>query len=187
MDRIEKGYHGTVSSRQYKNIWQHELKKNPELFKTLIISKHNTSEEAANKEYLFQKNIKVIDNPLYINQSCWPNFKTPGRKPGSIPWNKGKIFVIREKKIPLKGRTYEEIYGLKKAQEIRKKHSQSMKGNKNLKGYQNNRKGSRWYTNTIEDRMFLPGDIIPEKFFPGRSKNVKRYKLEVVPIIIQEI
>ena len=60
------------------------------------------------------------------------------------------------------------------------------KGNKDIVKYSGNRRGSKWYTNTKEDRMILPNEEIPEGWIPGRSKNVKHYKMEIIPLIITE-
>lgn len=67
--KIQKGYHGSVSSKRYKHIWKSELRSNPQLFKTIIISYHNTKKEALKKESYLQTALDVLDNPLYINQS----------------------------------------------------------------------------------------------------------------------
>ena len=67
--KVESGYRGSVSSKKYKSIWKSELKQNPDLFKTKIISLHETSEEAREKELKLQKALNVVHSPLYINQS----------------------------------------------------------------------------------------------------------------------
>ena len=67
--RVKNGYHGSVQSRKYNNIWKAELKNNPNLFETVIISTHFTREDALNKEYKLQKQLNVVSSPLYINLS----------------------------------------------------------------------------------------------------------------------
>jgi NUMOD3 motif len=67
--KIMEGYHGSVSSKQYKPIWKEELKNNPNLFKTKIITKHNTDKEAREKELYFQKHLRVVGSSFYINKS----------------------------------------------------------------------------------------------------------------------
>lgn len=69
VDKINRGYRGSVSSKRYKDIWKSELKTNPNLFKTIIISKHQTREEALDKEKKIQINLNVVKSPLYINES----------------------------------------------------------------------------------------------------------------------
>ena len=66
---IKEGYKGSVNSKQYKNIFKLELKQNPELFKTFIISRHKTRIEAYEKEKSIQLKLNVIENILYINKA----------------------------------------------------------------------------------------------------------------------
>lgn len=66
---VNSGYHGSVRSKKYKAIWLDELKNNPDLFETKIISQHDTGVAAREKELKLQKTLKVVESPLYINQS----------------------------------------------------------------------------------------------------------------------
>lgn len=68
-DRLKGGYKGSVLSKQYKDIWKHKTKHNPELFKVIVISSFNTRKEAYSKEMKLQKILRVVDNPLYLNKS----------------------------------------------------------------------------------------------------------------------
>jgi hypothetical protein len=49
VSKINNGYRGSVASKAYKQIWISELKNNPQLFETRIISLHNKREEAIEK------------------------------------------------------------------------------------------------------------------------------------------
>jgi hypothetical protein len=69
IEKIKNGYRGSVSSKVYKNIWKTEIKNNSHLFKTIIISNHDTREEALEKENKFQHALNVVHNNLYINKS----------------------------------------------------------------------------------------------------------------------
>jgi len=69
IEKIEKGYKGSVSSKKYKTIWKQELKENPHLFKVKIISYHHDRKLATIKENYFHKKLNVVKSPLYINQS----------------------------------------------------------------------------------------------------------------------
>jgi hypothetical protein len=69
LNKIQKGYRGTVSSKKYKTIWQSELKNNPHLFKTKVITYHKTREDAIRKEFLLQVNMNTVNSPMYINMS----------------------------------------------------------------------------------------------------------------------
>jgi hypothetical protein len=62
-----KGYKGSVSSVQYKSIWKSELKSNPHLFSTRIVSVYTTRAEAYAREEELQRFFNVVKNPMYIN------------------------------------------------------------------------------------------------------------------------
>lgn len=63
------GYKGSVQSKEYKKIWNLEIKNNPNLFKTIIITTHETRKEATAKELSFQKSVQAPKNPLYTNRA----------------------------------------------------------------------------------------------------------------------
>jgi len=67
--RVFSGYHGSVSSMKYKKIWLLELKNNPHLFVTKILTTHNDRKSALEKELQLQIQLKVVKNPMYINMS----------------------------------------------------------------------------------------------------------------------
>lgn len=69
VEKINNGYHGTVTSKEYKNIWKSELKENLHLFKTKIISIHDNRVSALDKEFRLQKQLKVVKSSMYINKS----------------------------------------------------------------------------------------------------------------------
>jgi hypothetical protein len=115
-NKILNGYRGSVASKKYKAIWKEELKTHPELFKTAIVSLHDTREEAFIKEEKLQKQLNVINNVMYVNRS-YANYKftlmqhspyTKSNFKKRIPWNKGKTGIYseeaRRKMGPKKGR-----------------------------------------------------------------------------------
>ena len=65
----EENYHGSVSSKKYKSIWEQEIKDNPHLFHTEIVSLHKTRKEAYIVEEQYQRAENVVLNPLYVNES----------------------------------------------------------------------------------------------------------------------
>ena len=67
--KVLNGYHGTISSKQYKSIYKQELEENPHLFKTFIISRCETRNQALQKESYFQKQFNVHTNSMYINRA----------------------------------------------------------------------------------------------------------------------
>lgn len=69
IDRISKGYRGTVSSKRYKSIWKQELADNPQLFRTRIICQFASRKEALEKEKKLQMLLNVVPNNMYINQA----------------------------------------------------------------------------------------------------------------------
>jgi hypothetical protein len=69
IDKINKGYRGSVSSEKYKSIWKQEIASHPDLFKTIILTRHETRQEAMEREVVFQEAFSVARNPLYINMA----------------------------------------------------------------------------------------------------------------------
>lgn len=69
IDKIKRGYRGSVKSKSYSSIWKSELKNNPHLFKTYILTKHHTRQEATIKENYFHCKLNITKNILYINKS----------------------------------------------------------------------------------------------------------------------
>lgn len=69
VDNIKTGYHGTVKSKKYKDIWNQELKEHPELFKTDIIHTFENRRDALEEEYALQVACDVVKSSNYINES----------------------------------------------------------------------------------------------------------------------
>ena len=69
VEKIGLGYHGSVSSWQFKNIWLDEIRNNRTLFKTIIIHTSENRLDAFKKEQFFQKKLNVVKNSLYCNQA----------------------------------------------------------------------------------------------------------------------
>lgn len=113
VSKIEEGYRGSVGSKKYKKIWLHELKNNPHLFKTKVISIHETRKEAVLKESYFHKSLNVLGE-MYINESI----------------SKGSFFVFNRTKEHTKAIIDSRI-GYSHSKETRNKISKSKKG----KGY----------------------------------------------------
>lgn len=68
VEKVNNGYHGSVSSREYKPIWKSELKNNLHLFETKILTTHLTRADALEKENYFQVKLNAIRSPMYINK-----------------------------------------------------------------------------------------------------------------------
>jgi hypothetical protein len=69
VEKLSKGYRGSVSSRKYRDLWKHELKNNPHLFHSHIISKHDTRMEAVAREVSLQMALNVVTSPMYTNMA----------------------------------------------------------------------------------------------------------------------
>ena len=63
------GYRGSVRSKRYKDIWEQEIRNNPDLFNIQIISLHHTQREAIYKELTLQRMFNVVKSYDFINQS----------------------------------------------------------------------------------------------------------------------
>lgn len=104
IDKIKKGYHGTVTSAKYKNIWRHEIKFNRHLFKTFIIPTEqiiNISHKLE-LELKWQQAFDVVKSPLFINQ-CLATKKLFSNSPESIAKGlKTRQKTFKEKQIGLK-------------------------------------------------------------------------------------
>lgn len=86
VERVNKGYRGSVQSKKYEKIWNSELKVHPELFETTIISYHDTSTDALWKELQLQQMLDVVNSDLFVNMAfAQPNgfFGTVGNSSGS--------------------------------------------------------------------------------------------------------
>lgn len=65
-------------SKAFRQVWRDELRRHPELFRTTIISTHESRDEAFIKEGTLMKALNTGENPLYINQSsCATTFVHP--------------------------------------------------------------------------------------------------------------
>jgi hypothetical protein len=67
--KVENGYRGSVASKEFREVWNLELKKNPHLFQTDIISKHETRHDATQAELEYQILNNALESNEYINKS----------------------------------------------------------------------------------------------------------------------
>lgn len=69
-DKVKEGkYHGTPTSKDYCTTWNKEVKLNPHLFTTKILTTHATRQEAVKKEIYFQMAFSVHSNPMFVNRA----------------------------------------------------------------------------------------------------------------------
>lgn len=69
IEKIENGYKGSVLSKRWKNIWNDEIKNNPQLFRVEIIKTFHTRQEATNYEHDYQKKHDVVNSEKYANMA----------------------------------------------------------------------------------------------------------------------
>jgi len=67
--KIDKGYRGSVSSKEFHDVWLEETTNNPHLFSTIIISVHANRKEALDAELAFQLENDVVCREDFINKS----------------------------------------------------------------------------------------------------------------------
>ena len=67
--KIQDGYRGSVSSKRWSDIWILEIKQNPHLFNTDIVSLHETRLEALQAELDYQIENNVVVSEEWINKS----------------------------------------------------------------------------------------------------------------------
>lgn len=68
-EKIINGYNGTITSKEFSNIYKEEQNNNKGLFRTKIISFWKTREEAYKEELRLQIKHKVVNNKKYFNKS----------------------------------------------------------------------------------------------------------------------
>jgi hypothetical protein len=137
--KVENGYHGTVKSKKFGAIWTNELKDNPHLFKTNILNRHSTREEAYLDEQKWQTKLNVVESDLFVNLKVQPlSFTVHGQTKthseetkakmsishkGIKPWNIGQTISEDHKaKISKAGK------GKSHSEETKAKMSKSLKG-----------------------------------------------------------
>ena len=140
VSRIESGYRGTVSSKKYKEIWKSELKQNPHLFKTKILTTHASRKDAICRELDFHKKLSVVRSPMYINMSyASPNgffgmdqqgIDKPQSMRDKLVGNKNASGNHKSKTDKHKNKISKALIGRTVSEESRKRQSESMRGRK---------------------------------------------------------
>jgi hypothetical protein len=68
LNNYKSGYFGTVSSKEYKDVWKSELQNNLQHFKCILLKTFETKEDAKEYETYIQRFQKVHKNPLFMNK-----------------------------------------------------------------------------------------------------------------------
>ena len=69
VDKIEKGYRGSVKSKRWKQIYESEIKTNPQLFRSEIIETFSERQSALNHELELQRSNDVVKSHWFFNES----------------------------------------------------------------------------------------------------------------------
>jgi len=184
--KIEDGYRGSVSSKKFKNIWKEELKNNPHLFKTVILTRHAHRKEATDREFQFQFSLKAPINPLYINEAYAKKEFAYGKKQSKEHIDK-RTAHQKGKPSPLKGKKYTEEekknrkphpLGIKPSEESKQKNRDSHSGK--LDSPETKKKKSD--SATGKPKPWLQGRILSketiDKQNSGRRKNFESWSDE---------
>lgn len=137
INKIKNGYNGSVASEKYRLIYKTEQNENKNLFKTRILSYHNTREEAFTREREIQIKYNLINNIKYMNMSIARKngyFGGSGEKCASynrvcVYDKNGKIIKVSKEEFHTNREEYTAIHkGRKRSQETRKRLSEAGKG-----------------------------------------------------------
>lgn len=197
VDKINKGYRGSVSSKKYREIWKCELKENPHLFETQILTTHSTREEALEEEMCYQLEHDVVRSPEYINMAIANKkfifcdytdvkykkklsiaqknrFESAGERKKTSEANKKRFLNSEERKkiSEAQKKKYENGFNnpfLGKSHSLETKEKMSLAGKQRI-GSKNSSYGRKWFYNpeTLENIKCLPEDK-PENYIPGRK------------------
>ncbi|AWD91284.1 hypothetical protein [Enterobacteria phage vB_EcoM_IME281] len=69
LEKHLNGYHGSVKSKKYQEIYKSELAAHPELFDSLIVEEFETREEATKAEYKYQVLNNAAKSDLFFNRA----------------------------------------------------------------------------------------------------------------------
>ncbi len=164
--KVNNGYRGSVSSKVYIKIWKSELKNNPQLFKTKIISRHSSREEATGKECALHKKLNVVKSCLHINRSI-------ATKNGffGMDVSKEKHPLYKKPRSPESRRKMSENHHDVNG-ENNPMHGRSAAKENNLK----------WYTNGI-DSIFVKEGTEPNGYTKGRPFKNRKPRKHTRPVI----
>ena len=133
-DKINKGYRGSVKSQKYQSIWKQEITSHPDLFKTIILTRHETRQEALDKEIIFHESLSVARNPIYINMAHANGkfFSSEGNPGTRSPETKAKMSAAKtgKKRGPQSPEHIAKAAAAKRTPEARAKQSAARTGKK---------------------------------------------------------
>jgi len=178
--KISEGYRGSVQSKKYKQIWLSELKDNPHLFETQILTTHTTREEALNREESMNhgKGMLGRKHSEKTKTQMSKNSYHRGRFGSNSPIYGRKHSDESKRKMSFKNkgkkRTVEQSIRQSERQKGRAApnkgipHTEECKRKISLKA--KNRPKRKWITNNIIEQLISKEDKIPENYTNGRLK-----------------
>ncbi len=194
IDKVRNGYHGSVRSKEYRYIWDEEIRQHPELFKTIVISVHDNRDDALAREISLQRKMNVIQNPLYINQAIGRLVDNRGRV--FTPEHKAKLSTAKRGNAWSIGKPNPTRAALNRQQRGTKNpaHSARMKGRKypehserlkqlykngwapragkrnaNIERLRLVRVGRRWISNGVLEKFASPAEALLDGWYYGRK------------------
>jgi hypothetical protein len=125
IDKISKGYNGSVVSKKYGKIFLEEQKKNKHLFKTRILRKFSSRKEAFEEELRLHIKYNVIYDDSYMNLAMAQDSGYFGGAGEDNPMYGQGHKLLGDKN---------GMYKAERTKEWRDQHSSFMRGNQNAVG-----------------------------------------------------
>lgn len=148
--KIESGYRGSPTSKKYSTIFRNELRDNPSLFSTKIISEVANRKMAIIRERDIQLKLNVVGNSLYVNQSVAQKAYRQGWKPD----NSQRIRMSNIHK------------NIQHTSEWNKNVSEAKKGKprdpKTADILRSMNKGKRWFNDGVKSYLKHPSEALPD-------------------------
>lgn len=150
---LDGKYYGSVCSKKYKEIYQNEVKENPELFDVIILDQYENRKIATKIEHDLQVKYGAVKSPVFINMSLAAPNGFCGMNKKGIPAT-GKI----TKGTPRPPATGKHAKGIPRGPAKGKMSKGNPATGKNTKGM---------------PRLFRVGIPSPKKGIPATGKSAK--------------
>lgn len=123
VEKVKKGYRGSVRAHEFREIWRRDLKENPTRFRTRIFKTCATRQEAYGMEEGLQKKLHVLNHPtVYVNRHIAnEKFYCAGHSKET----RKKMSTVRRGRKQCGG-----MLGVTQSEETRRKISSALRGKK---------------------------------------------------------